>query len=143
MATGHASGALMAGVADPRHIPDADAIGKSNYNSEDNVEVTAPHSRVDFYNDANIQFEEYHYWANQSREIEKNIKTEGGGIFGLFKKKGSTKRNETLASNTAGGDEKKDLHDRPQEGQLVDTSSTVTDSEWENARGAMRTATWG
>lgn len=130
MATGHISGALVGGIADPTHIAESNAITQQ---------------RASNYSNASITFEEYHYWANRSREMEKKIvPSSGQGLLGLFSRSGRKKRHEKPVSHPPEvGDEKDVVVNPSQDPTIMDSSSTVTDSEWNNARGAMRTATWG
>jgi hypothetical protein len=130
MATGHISGALVGGIADPTHIVESDAIAQQ---------------RASNYSDASVTFEEYHYWANRSREIEKKIAPSSGqGLLGLFSRSDRKKRHEQPVSHPPEVRDEKDVIVNPsQDPTVMDGSSAVTDSEWNNARGAMRTATWG
>lgn len=142
MATGHASGALVGGIADPRHIPETNAIGKAMHNASDINQATVPQTRASIYNNAKITFEEYHYWANRTRELENSIPTSGGGLSGIFKWKAKRKQSaEAQANPIEAGNEKR--VERQQENTLGDSASAIADSEWSNARGATRTATWG
>lgn len=127
MSAGSVPGALLGGVADPRHLDVAQAT------------VTQP--RPNFYNNDKITFEEYSHWANISREQENSFKTEGGWIPGLFKRKVMRDATGPSSSPTEGALEKKS--DQPLGNEVADNSFAITDSEWSNARGAMRTASWG
>jgi hypothetical protein len=142
MATGHASGALLGGVADPRHITEANAIAKVVRGPADGVQPTVPQSRPKAQNDENITFEEYHYWANRTRELEKGLPTQRGWLSAVFKRKGHDKRSEEPVSIQTDG-----AHEKPSEMRhddaVADGGSAITDFEWNNARGATRTATWG
>jgi hypothetical protein len=135
MATGYASGALLGGVADPRHITETNAIAKG-------VQATVPQSRPNFYKDESITFEEYHYWAKRSRELENSLPTQRGWLSSVFKRKGHSKGNGVPVSIPTDGAHEKGA-EMPHDAVVADGASAITDSEWNNARGAMRTATWG
>ncbi|KAJ4305796.1 hypothetical protein N0V90_001328 [Kalmusia sp. IMI 367209] len=145
MATGHASGALIGGIADPHKLAEADVIGKGPRGSADFTQATVPHPHANFYNDAAIQFEEYHYWAKRSREYEKTIETKGVGIFGIFQRNTNSKNRHERSTDgqTEGSQEKDKKAVPPNDAAVVDGRYDVADSEWENAQRAMRTATWG
>ncbi|OAG09390.1 uncharacterized protein CC84DRAFT_1255453 [Paraphaeosphaeria sporulosa] len=96
--------------------------------------------RPNFYNDAHITFEEYHYWANSTRELENSTPTERGWLSGLLKRK-DKKSNEQPSSVPSEGANEKSSEKPPD--AVPDGASAITDAEWNNARGAMRTATWG
>lgn len=129
MATGHVSGAIVGGVADPAHLAETDATAQPQINT---------------YNDERITFEEYHHWANRSRELEKSTAPSEQGLFGLFKRSDHKQRTEEPVSHPTENVNEKDVVVGPsQDSTAMDSSSAVTDSEWNNARGAMRTATWG
>ncbi|KAF2451894.1 hypothetical protein P171DRAFT_515817 [Karstenula rhodostoma CBS 690.94] len=138
MATGHASGALLGGVADPRHLAETDAIATGIHGSVDGLQAQ---SRPNIYNDAKIKFEEYHYWANRSRELENRIESNRGWLSSVFKRK-DEKSSEEPVSIPAGDPHEKGSK-KPNDATVPDGASAITDYEWINARGATRTATWG
>lgn len=140
MAAGHASDA--GGIATPHHLIETDMITKGIRASADGAKATVPpQSRPNFYNDTKITFEEYHYWANQSRELENSIKTKRGWLFGFFGRKNKKSSEELNSIPTQGALEKSS--EKPHDAVVPDNASAITESEWNNARGAMRTATWG
>ena len=114
-----------------------------NYLSATLSQGTEHHPRLDFYNDTNIQFEEYQYWASLTREAEKATQPEEHGLFGLFKRKSNETHGEEPATVFAGDNEKDVVANTTNNSQNAYDTLAVTDSEWHNARGAMRTATWG
>lgn len=78
----------MGAVADPRLGDEADAIGKGHQGgtAADIREGIITGRRMSaIYADETIQFEDYHYWANQAREFEKTIDVSGNGIAGVMK----------------------------------------------------------
>ncbi|KAF1957239.1 hypothetical protein CC80DRAFT_40790 [Byssothecium circinans] len=98
---------------------------------------------ADRFNDPSIEFENYHYWAKQSRALEKTLPTEGKGLSALFpfldRNKSSNDRGHEPTVN--GNDDKSNENSNA---LTVDQSGyDVTESEWSDARGAVRTATWG
>lgn len=83
-----ATGFGMAAVADPRLGDEADAIGKGHQGATaaDIRDGTLTSRRMSaIYVDDTIQFEDYHYWANQAREFEKSIDVSGNGLAGIMK----------------------------------------------------------
>jgi len=89
MATGFGNAAMLGGAADPRLGDEADNIGKGRNGSiaaniHDST-VQQGRRRSVIYNDTSIEFEDYHYWANRSREYEKHIDVSGFGLQNLLK----------------------------------------------------------
>lgn len=159
---GIVSAANLGGVADVRLGDEADAIGTTNEHRgsiSGDIAPPDPHGHNTIYLDNSITFENYHYWANRSRAFEKHIRTDNAGLAQfanllLGRKIPNEEPKLDNAANGSGGtppenvmedDEKKDLSN-------VDTranntnggwSHGVTESEWEHAQRATRTATWG
>ena len=73
------SAANMGGVADPRLGHESEVIGTDRQNSVARA-ISDPdqHGKHSLYNDTTISFETYDFWANRSREVEKNISTNAG-----------------------------------------------------------------
>jgi hypothetical protein len=158
---GIVSAANMGGVADPRFGDDADAIGTTHEHRgsiADSIAPPDPHGHNTIYLDNSITFENYHYWANRSRSFEKHIRTDNVGFAQLGnlllgrKIKNEQPQLDSSANGSGGtppeglADEKKDLsdvHTGANNNQHNGWSHGVTESEWENAQRATRTATWG
>lgn len=80
--------ANLGGVDDPRQSEAVDHIGESHDADFPPVEKlrhdavleqnARRHGSVDVYTDSNISFEEYHWWANKSREYERGLKADKG-----------------------------------------------------------------
>ncbi|OQD71335.1 hypothetical protein PENPOL_c001G06887 [Penicillium polonicum] len=94
------------------------------------------------YTDSSITFENYVYWAQRSRETEKHILTDNEGFEGMFwkllKKKSDTPvpiQTDTQVQNSTVTD--------PSAKPSTTDDWGVTESEWEQAQRATRTATWG
>lgn len=147
MATGYGSGAVMGGVADARLGNEADNIGKGRQGSvaANIVEGTVTQRRHSaIYADNTISFEDYRYWADRSREYEKTLETKGVGLAGtarmlVGKGQHSEKPVQELdATNTDGTGEKTEGNTGSAESRYG-----ITESEWDNAQRAVRTATWG
>ncbi|KAJ5948683.1 hypothetical protein N7454_001990 [Penicillium verhagenii] len=149
------SAANLGGVADPRLGEEADIIGTKREHHEVDVhhDIEPPnmHGSDSIYLDSSITFENYHYWANRSREAEKSIRTDNAGFAGIGKallnRKG--KKEEEPAAEPAPVSEKTatELDTKTTEpGPRSDEGSDkwgVTETEWETAQRAARTATWG
>ncbi|KAF2637634.1 hypothetical protein P280DRAFT_500390 [Massarina eburnea CBS 473.64] len=95
------------------------------------------------YNDPNIEFENYHYWANQTRAYERTIETQGKGLSAIFQFAGTKKQGSerVQAPTTSGGDGNPNgkLNETPLDGSQYG----ITETELSNAQRAVRTATWG
>lgn len=142
MATGGPIRPSTSQVTDSHHQPQDKTTDQSNYLSPAISQAIEPWPQVDFYNNTSIQFEEYHYWADLTREAEKSTRPQEQGLFGLFKRKSHEPREEPAA--TLAGDSKKEVvTDTTDHSQNIADTLAISDSEWNNARGAMRTATWG
>ena len=150
------SAANMGGVADPRLGDEADAIGTSKEHPEVDVhhgiEPPVLHGASSVYLDASITFENYHYWANRSREFEKHIRTDNVGfakygkmLMGKKKKEEEAPAPPTELTEKAAGDEKTptDLSNQLRNADGATDNWGVTETEWETAQRAARTATWG
>ncbi|PWY86643.1 hypothetical protein BO70DRAFT_333027 [Aspergillus heteromorphus CBS 117.55] len=162
------SNANLGGVADPRLGNEADIIGTE---AEHRVAVEKPsgeplhnipapilHGRGNIYLDTSITFENYHYWANRSREVEKEIRTDNQGLQRLGKVLIGRKVEEedTSAQPTGAGEnssgkelsEKTPAEDSNSASDQNDKTDKVdkwgiSETEWEQAQRAGRTATWG
>ncbi|KAI7714135.1 oligopeptide transporter protein, partial [Hortaea werneckii] len=74
--------AALGGVADPRSGDQPDYIGTTHDTPRHNAQSQRRHSFM--YSDSSITFEEYNWWAERSREYEKELSTEGAGIQGIL-----------------------------------------------------------
>jgi hypothetical protein len=156
------SAANLGGVADPRLGDEADFIGTSEEHRggiSGDIPPPDPHGHSTIYLDSSITFENYHYWTNRSREFEKHIRTDNAGLAQLgnilLGKKipnEPPKLDSSEVTPSSQGvlenNEKKALSNEEASGNS-DTGSKggwshgVTESEWEQAQRATRTATWG
>jgi len=156
----------VGGVADPRSGKEADYIGTS-YDTPTHAPATSDQRRHSLvYTDSSIPFEEYHWWANQSREYEKTLTTSGAGLQGILymlfgKKTDKTEDNVTgippgvPATGGAGimpppadaAEFNGKSHDEKSAGSSNASPHRdqygITNDEWYNAQRAVRTATWG
>ena len=143
------SAANMGGIADARLGDEADTIG-TTYDHRGSVSqsIQQPdtHGHNTIYLDSSITFEDYNYWAHRSREYEKRIRTDNVGlrqvanlIIGRKIKNESPITAETDVSEKRLEDEKNGNIDL----NGGDNTYGVTESEWEQAQRATRTATWG
>lgn len=167
---GNISAANVGGIADPRLGPEADTIGTAEEHPESSLhgsdppvyegskehDIPAPvlHGPGSIYLDSSITFESYHYWANRSREIEKNIPTDNVGLSQVGKlmigKKPQGTPPQSSAPNTSNANGKA-AGEKARPGSSSSTAKSddatdnwgVTESEWEQAQRAARTATWG
>ncbi|KAK4544609.1 hypothetical protein LTR36_004181 [Oleoguttula mirabilis] len=159
-----ASFANLGGVADPRLGAEADAIGKGRHGSV--AADIAPTGANDarrrnsvIYTDSSIQFEDYHYWAQRSREHEKGLSTENAGLAGIAKMvfgRGSHNKQKpvNVGVEPSGIDsighemsEKSEKHGSdavtPPASIGREDQYGIAESEWDQAQRAARTATWG
>jgi hypothetical protein len=104
------------------------------------------------YLDSSITFEDYHFWANRSRDYEKTLETAHMGLAGwgrmlIGKGEHHGTPPDVAAPDGSSGDEKATEKageagvttiKRPSESRYG-----ITESEWDNAQRAVRTATWG
>lgn len=146
------SAANVGGIADPRFGDEADAIGTTKEHRGSISQQVAPpdlHGHRSIYLDTSIKFEDYHYWANRSREVERHIKVGNLGLAGvanlLLGKK--NKPEEITQASTSGedspvGDEKQPVDEKGIRNTKTDKWG-ITETEWEQAQRATRTATWG
>lgn len=162
---GIVSAANMGGVADPRlgdeadiigteeehhHIPKADQDIPPKYDGPNAHNIPAPllQGKDSIYLDSSITFENYVYWANRSREYEKHIRTDDKGFSQwanmLIGKKPKDTPEPTAPTLSETTDEKKT---DPSTNAAANSDGTdnygVTETEWEQAQRAARTATWG
>ncbi|KAJ5356758.1 Amino acid transporter transmembrane [Penicillium concentricum] len=94
------------------------------------------------YLDSSITFENYVYWAKRSREVEKHISTDDAG-FAYWKKRLFSKRSDVTVQNTSTITEPNDKHTIKTNGDGTGDGWGITETEWEQAQRAGRTATWG
>ncbi|GAB7353447.1 hypothetical protein MBLNU459_g3911t1 [Dothideomycetes sp. NU459] len=153
------SGANLGGVADPRMGADADAIGTTAEHRgsiSDAVMAPDPHGHNNIYLDDSISFENYHYWANRSREFEKHIRTDNVGFAQLghllIGKKIPDKQPELVSDSPDAGsaynEKSNEANEKDPKAGVSNPSAPqprygVTEHEWEQAQRATRTATWG
>lgn len=163
---GNISAANIGGVADPRLGDEVDVIGTADehahetlppiYEDPNEQAIVAPvlHGPGSIYLDPGITFENYHYWANRSREVEKNIRTDNVGFSQMGRLVVGKKPKETPPPVTTPpenateqvDDEKKSSPDSSNATSNRDAATDswgVTETEWEQAQRAARTATWG
>ncbi|KAK5121581.1 hypothetical protein LTR85_004753 [Meristemomyces frigidus] len=158
-----ASFANLGGVADPRLGEESDAIGRGRHGSV--AAAIAPTEGAKdarrrgsiIYTDSSIPFEDYHYWAQRSREYEKGITTANAGMVGMAKMIiGGGSHNKKQPVNvgvdpSANGSNGHELSEKTSEKPGSDTATPpasedqygITESEWDQAQRAARTATWG
>ncbi|KAJ5800258.1 uncharacterized protein N7518_002326 [Penicillium psychrosexuale] len=102
------------------------------------------------YLDSSITFENYVYWAKRSREVEKHISTDDVGFAHLSNKLFRKKKSDALVI-MQGEIEEQDAPVMKESSKPTNTmngASTsdgwgITETEWEQAQRAARTATWG
>ena len=141
------------GIADPRLGDEGDVIGTTQEHRGSISQQVAPpdlHGHRTIYLDSSIQFEDYHYWAQRSREVEKHMEVGNLGLAGIFNlligKKNKTSVIETPSaggSSPVPGDEKRPVEDEKGIRQTKTDKWGITETEWEHAQRATRTATWG
>jgi hypothetical protein len=121
---------------DPRVSTDA-----ANLNQ---TEFISPKHRL--HHDPSVTFEEYHYYALKTREIQDSEalnENQTKGILQILFPPKSTNIEPSTVSPSSEGDGEKTSCENPMipttdgSGRLV-----VSDAEWINASRAMRTATW-
>jgi hypothetical protein len=159
------SAANLGGVADPRLGEQADYIGTSDEGRAGIPhEIPAPdtHGHNTIYLDSSITFENYRYWATRTREFEKHMRTDNVGLQGIGntilgrKAKldqqhvdrqdavtGAAEKGSDNEEKTAGSNEKSGINGISLAGFSDGWSHGVTESDWEQAQRATRTATWG
>lgn len=129
---------MLGGAADPRLGDEADNIGKGRNGSiaaniHDST-VQQGRRRSVIYNDTSIEFEDYHYWANRSREYEKHIDVSGFGLQNLLKVsvgKGShaEKPVQELPAAT-GSDSEPAVDEKTGTTAQAESRYGITESEW-------------
>ncbi|KAK5136104.1 hypothetical protein LTR08_004154 [Meristemomyces frigidus] len=154
--------ANLGGAADPRSSDHADFIGGS-YDTPTHEIGTHDERRGSMvYTDSSILFEEYHWWANQSRAYEKTLSASGAGMSGILSM--FTGKKKTTGDSITGVPAES-VQEKPQPGNekameahggnpgekssgASDLSPQrdqygITNDEWYNAQRSIRTATWG
>ncbi|KAJ5770331.1 uncharacterized protein N7511_002382 [Penicillium nucicola] len=109
------------------------------------------HGSGSIYLDSSITFENYAYWAKRSREIEKSMPTTSAGVASLKNLLTGKKTAPAPAQSsqevpvTTETTEKKSDLPPPEETKTAHATENwgITESEWEQAQRAVRTATWG
>jgi hypothetical protein len=145
------SAANLGGVADPRLGGDADLIGTGDERRGSVTHGIPPpelHGHRSIYMDESITFEDYHFWANRSREYEKHIEVGNLGLAGIGKLLVGKKQTVDVQPIAIAPPEKSSLSEKGGLGSPSDSNEKidrygVTESEWEIAQRATRTATWG
>jgi hypothetical protein len=128
-------GNFAMGGGDPR-VRDA-GLEQSNY--------IRPQMRK--LHDHTVTFEEYHYYANLTREREERLfaesrPTEKTGILAVIFPSKSYKAPPTHDAPLPAVDEKDGLDSENSTGMDKGTHLAISDEEWVNASRALRTATW-
>jgi len=159
------SAANLGGVADARLGHEADAIGTTAEHRGGILHDIAPpdtHGHHTIYLDSSITFEDYHYWANRSRAFEKHIRTDNAGLAQLGNiligrkipdeppvlDNSQANANLAIAEKESNDDQKHDSVNEKTSGNGITEpragwSHGISESEWEQAQRATRTATWG
>lgn len=154
--------ANIGGVADPRLGGESDAIGQGRHGSvaaaiaptEEAKDARRRHSII--YTDSTIMFEDYHYWAQRSREYEKGLTTQGFGLNGALKMvlgggHHNNKQPVNLPVASSGlpldANQLSEKSEKPGNETVTPTASEdqygITETQWDQAQRAARTATWG
>lgn len=151
------------GVVDARTGSVSGDIGTSHDPIISEVAAPDTHGHNTIYLDSSITFENYHWWANRSREAEKLITTDAG-LKQVWKVMiGKTIRKEKsppvrIVDDDAHNNGTQDLGEKQTGEKVHDDSSSkeahdrrdsatkrdqwgVTEKEWETANRATRTAT--
>lgn len=159
------SAANLGGVADARLSTEPDHVGSEFVVKHEHKEAPPSYTDrkiepvpvgggTDLYNDA-VLFEEYHYYAKETREFEKNLASKAVlpiksaskmfALGNLFSKKSApteaTEPQTTTEEPTSNGDVSNEKGSTE-----LDTSrdaSVVSSEDWRTAARAARTATWG
>lgn len=125
----------MGAAADPRMSFTADAIG------------SYPNRILETLHDPKVQFEEYHFYAESTREREKSAPMHKKGIARFI-----PGMQQGLDNQPQGNTEMKDMpveypDDKTgapvQATRRTSVADVVSDEEWLRASRAARTATWG
>ena len=157
-----ASAALQDGITDAPLGDKGDAISTAREQHGGISDGAAPvtHGHNNIYVDSSITFENYHYWANRSRDFEKHIRTDNVGLAqlgNLLFRGGVTNepptadnvQNDTAIANIEsnigqeGSSANEKSGDKGTTGNIGEWSHGITEAEWEQAQRATRTATWG
>ena len=143
------------GIADPRLGQESDAIGTTQEHRASVSHQVAPpdlHGHRTIYLDSSINFEDYHYWAKRSREVEKHFEVGNLGLAGTFNlligrknKTGGIQGSPSSDGSPAplAGVEKHPVEDEKGIRNTRTDRWGITETEWEQAQRATRTATWG
>ena len=97
--------------------------------------------------DSGISFEEYYYYAQKTRELERNQPLDNlqkRTIKDVIFHRAAVEK-DTVATTgaSAGSDHSSDEHEKGGHGQNGESHAVVTDDDWANASRMMRTASWG
>lgn len=139
MATGFGNAAILGGVADPRLGDEADHIGEGRNGSvaagiHDATVQQSGRRRSVIYTDSSIEFEDYVYWAKQSREYEKHIDVSGFGLQNLVKVslgKGShAEKPVQEIAVAAGSDSDHAVDEKAGSAAASESRYGITESEW-------------
>jgi len=125
--------ANIGGAADPRLGKEADVLGTTK-----DTNSVIPLSQGQFVgHDKNITFEEYHYYANWTRDYEKTLSTSGRGISSIKQMVMGREKAPIVEASP-------DAHSSPSQNEGATQSfGVISDYEWHHASRAGRTATWG
>ena len=146
------SAANLGGIADARLGSEADAIGTTQEHRGSINHMVAPpdtHGHNTIYLDDSINFETYHYWANRSRDFEKRIRTDNAGLRQVAnlvvgkKIKDEAPQIDTPPEKVAGTNLSEKGSDGAGNGERGLDAHGISETEWEMAQRATRTATWG
>ncbi|CAP95069.1 hypothetical protein E8E15_001408 [Penicillium rubens] len=145
------SGANMGAVADA-HLQE----GEKMDTKERAVSISPEPASAFFdgnhsiYLDSSITFENYVYWAKRSCEVEKNISTDDAGFAYLGKKLFRKKSDAPVPMRRQVQEQNASIMTDPSAKPTSGTNSGgtsdgwgITETEWEQAQRAGRTATWG
>lgn len=157
-----ASAVILDGITDTQLSDKADAIGATHEQHGgilDGSVAPVTDGRNTIYLDSSITFEDYDYWASRSRKVEKHIRTDNVGLAQigniLLRRKVASESAiaDNLQNNTAStnkesnnGQENDRTNEKSGERGVIGHagwSHDITETEWEQAQRATRTATWG
>ncbi|OQE44628.1 hypothetical protein PENCOP_c002G07913 [Penicillium coprophilum] len=130
-------------ISDTKMSADAHPDGEKVDTKEGTVSVSQPSAldgKQSIYSDSTITFENYAYWAKRSREVEKNISTDDAG-FAYWRKR-LFRKSEAPVQNSSAVAESSAKHTSTTNDSTADGWG-ITETEWEQAQRAGRTATWG
>lgn len=127
------------------------------FNEHHNIPAPILAGKDSIYLDPSITFENYVFWANRSREYEKTIRTDDKGFAAWFNALKNKKKNPIESQDASLPDPSEKTNDKetPDEKKIetdptdvtMKTDATdnygITETEWEQAQRAARTATWG